>query len=302
MAWRVSVVAAALLAAGAVRAQSAQPQQQAQDAQQQAQQAGQQAGAAAQGAAQAPSAQSPSAAQTAAADAQALAGRCEALIRGELAGDTALQSQCATLVRTAANGGVEPGVGRQGPSAGQSVGAAFTSAGRELFGQGQKLPMGMRSAGPSKNLLLTNPLGWFTGLGVNASYSRAFDGLDKVSWVGQARYSSTDSSTGTATTFGVGAGLDWFFYGRNNEGLRIGPRLSGAFGTEDVGTGGTTSFGRLGLSGELGYNFIASNGLAASVAGGVGGRIAGDEQNEDFANFTGGEFGPYLQLGIGYGW
>jgi hypothetical protein len=279
MTWRVSVVAAALLASGAARAQSAQ-QQQAQQAQQQA----------------------PPAGQAAAADAQALAGRCEALIRGELAGDAALQSQCATLVRTAANGGVEPGVAREGPSAGQSVGAAFTTAGSELFGQGQKQPMGMRSGGSTKNLLQTNPLGWFTGLGVNASYSRAFDGLDKVSWVGQARYSSTDSSTGTATTFGVGAGLDWFFYGRNNEGLRIGPRLSGAFGTEDVGTGGTTSFGRLGLSGELGYNFIASNGLAASVAGGVGGRIAGDEENEDFASFTGGEFGPYLQLGVGYGW
>jgi hypothetical protein len=30
--------------------------------------------------------------------------------------------------------------------------------------------------------------------------------------------------------------------------------------------------------------------------------VAGDEQNDDFASFVGGEFGPYLKLGLGFSW
>lgn len=280
--WRGWVAGAALLAAGWVQAQ---------DTQQEAQEAARETGEAAQAAGQ----------DLASSEAGSLADRCEALIRGELAGDSSLRSQCAAMLRSASGDGtVEPGVGRGGATAGQSVAAAFTDAGRELFGQGQRAPLGMRSGGPARNLLMTNPLGWFSGLGVNATFSKAVESFEKVSWVGQARYSRTNASNGNVTAFGLGAGADFFLFGRNNEGLRIGPRLSAAFGTEDFG--GTTSFGRLGLSGELGYNFIANNGIAASVGGGVGGRIAGDSQNEQFESFTGGEFGPYLQLGLGYAW
>ena len=58
----------------------------------------------------------------------------------------------------------------------------------------------------------------------------------------------------------------------------------------------------LGLAGEVGYNFVATNGLAASVAGGFGGQIAGDDQNQEVQNFTGGDYGPYLSLNLGYAW
>ena len=58
----------------------------------------------------------------------------------------------------------------------------------------------------------------------------------------------------------------------------------------------------MGLSGEVGYNFIATNGITGLVAGGLGGRVAGDSQNEDFESFVGGEFGPYAKIGFGFSW
>jgi hypothetical protein len=316
---------AALLAAGSARAQTT-AEQQAQQAGDEAQQAAQQtqdaarqaadetgeaARAAGQAtedaaretgqAAQAAGEQAAGTAQGVAVtpDARPLVDRCEALIRGELAGDATLRSQCAAMLRS--NGApVEPGVSREGATAGQSVQAAFTSAGRELVGRGEKAPLGMRRGGPSANMLTTNPVGWFNGIGVNATYSRALERFDKISWVGQARYSRTSGSNGNVTAFGLGGGADYYLMGRNNEGLRIGPRLSTSFGSEDFG--GETSFGMVGLSGEIGYNFVATNGLAASAYGGFGGRVAGDDQNEEWEDFTGGEFGPYVGLGLGYAW
>jgi hypothetical protein len=35
---------------------------------------------------------------------------------------------------------------------------------------------------------------------------------------------------------------------------------------------------------------------------GLGGRVAGDSQNQNFASFVGGEFGPYAKIGVGYSW
>jgi hypothetical protein len=58
----------------------------------------------------------------------------------------------------------------------------------------------------------------------------------------------------------------------------------------------------MGLGGELGYNFIASNGVTGLLAGGLGGRVAGDDQNDDFESFVGGEFGPYVKVGLGFSW
>ena len=160
--------------------------------------------------------------------------------------------------------------------------------------------MGMRQRGPVGYSLVTNPVGWFNGLGVNAELFGAFMAVPKFSWVAGARYSEADASNGTASTFGAMAGVDSFVIGRNNEGLRVGPRLEVAAGRERFQ--GSTTYARLGMSGELGYNFIASNGISGLLAAGLGGRVAGDSQNDDFASFVGGEFGPYIKFGLGYSW
>jgi hypothetical protein len=192
----------------------------------------------------------------------------------------------------------QPGQATGQPQQGAGVLAAFESAAGELVGRGASQPMGFRgTGGPIASTLVTNPVGWFDGLGVNAELHRSFE--PKFSWVAGGRYANTDVSNGTATTFGAMAGVDWYVLGRNNEGLRVGPRIEVAAGREDI-AGEDTTFARMGLGGEVGYNFVASNGLTAMVAGGLGGRVAGDEQNEDFASFVGGEFGPFLKLGLGY--
>jgi hypothetical protein len=193
---------------------------------------------------------------------------------------------------------VEAGQGSGQPGEGEGVLAAFERAAGELTGPERGQMMGYRRGGAIRNLLVTNPIGWFSGLGVNAELHRSFE--PKFSWVAGARYSTTDASNGTASTFGAMGGVDWYIVGRNNEGLRIGPRMELAAGREEFQ--GDSTFARLALAGEVGYNFIASNGLSALLAAGVGGRIAGDEQNEDFASFAGGEFGPFLKLGLGYAW
>jgi hypothetical protein len=56
------------------------------------------------------------------------------------------------------------------------------------------------------------------------------------------------------------------------------------------------------MAGELGYNFIATNGISGTLALGVGGRVAGNDKNDSFASFVGGEFGPYAKVGVGYSW
>lgn len=192
---------------------------------------------------------------------------------------------------------VQPGQSAAQPQQGEGVLAAFTQAGRELV-NAPGAAMGMRRGGPVTNSLITNPIGYFTGLGFNVEYFRAFQ--PKLSWMGGARYSTTDASNGTATTFGLEGGVDLFLVGRNNEGLRIGPRVELAVGRENFQ--GSTTFARLGFGGELGYSFIATNGLTGMLAGGLGGRVAGDDANDDFKSFTGGEFGPYLKLGLGFSW
>ena len=193
---------------------------------------------------------------------------------------------------------VQPGRSNAAPQQGTGVLAAFEQAGRELAGPSRGVAMGMkRNGGPVGFTLLTNPIGWFNGVGINAEAFGSI--LPKVSWVGGARYSSTDATNGNATTFGVEGGADYFIIGRNNEGLRVGPRVEVAFGRESFQSG--TNFGWLGMSGEVGYNFIATNGITGAVAGGLGGRISGHKR-ENFASFTGGEFGPYLKLGVGYSW
>jgi hypothetical protein len=217
----------------------------------------------------------------------------------------AAEQQRARQELQAAEGGAQ-GQPKAGAQAGQSsaqsqqgqgVLASFEQAGRELVNN-PGAAIGMTRGGPVVNTLISNPIGYFTGLGFNVEYFRAL--IPKVNWSAGARYSKTDASNGTATTFGVMGGADWFMIGRNNEGLRIGPRVELALGRENFE--GSTTFARMGLSGEVGYNFISTRGLTGLLAVGLGGRVAGDSANDNFESFTGGEFGPYMKLGLGYSW
>lgn len=220
-----------------------------------------------------------------------------AQVRQELAAAQGEASEAATGTG-AAPGEPSQAAEGQGSEAAQGLGAAFAQAGRELTRTGGTRVLGRKSAGgPVRFSLLTNPVGWFTGLGINAEGFGSI--VPKVSWVGGLRYSRTDATNGSVNTFGLEGGADYFVYGRHNEGLRIGPRLELALGRESFQT--ATNFAWLGLSGEVGYNFVATNGITGSLSGGVGGRIAGDER-EDFSSFTGGEFGPYAKVGLGYSW
>jgi hypothetical protein len=230
-----------------------------------------------------------------------LADRCAALIRGELApaARADLAPRCEDLLRAGGSGGPAPATGRDQPGPGESVRTAFTNAGRELTGQ-RPTAMGSTRRGDVRNTLVTNPIGWFSGLGVNLEYERPLDRFDRVSWVAAARYARANATNGQVTSFGLGGGADLFIFGHNNEGLRIGPRIELALGDENIQ--GSTTFARVGLSGELGYNFIASSGLTAEAAVGVGGRLAGDSKNESFTSFTGGDLGPYLKVGLGWSW
>lgn len=181
---------------------------------------------------------------------------------------------------------------------GTGVGAAFEQAGSELMGPKRGAAMGMKRGGQRVGFTLTtNPVGWFTGLGVNAELFGRL--LPNLSWVGGAQYSRTEATNGTVDTVGIEGGADYFLIGKNNEGLRVGPRMELAFGRESFQT--STNFAWLGLSGEIGYNFIATNGITGMVSAGFGGRIAGDKQ-ENFSSLTGGELGPYAKVGIGYSW
>jgi hypothetical protein len=215
-----------------------------------------------------------------------------------------LQAQGLGSAATAQGVIVQPGQSTAQPQQGEGVTAAFGSAASELVGGPRTKALGMRGGGrPVSYMLTTNPIGWFNGLGINAELFGAIDAAPKFSWIAGLRYSGTDTSTGTATTFGAEGGLDWFIIGQHNEGLRVGPRLEIAAGREHLtATSSSTTFARMGLGGEVGYNFIATNGISGMAAVGLGGRVAGDSQNENFTSFVGGEFGPYAKVGIGFGW
>ncbi len=238
---------------------------------------------------------------------RALKDACANLMTGRaderIDAEKQLQAQAASReqLRQLAEGRVQPGQATGEVQPGQGVKAAFEQATSELTDPRRRnRGMGMRPSGPVGYTLVTNPFGWFNGLGVNAELYGAFADAPKFSWVAGARYSNTDATNGTASTFGAMAGVDLFIIGRNNEGLRIGPRAEVAAGREKFQ--GSTTYARLGLSGELGYNFIATNGITGLLAAGLGGRVAGDDKNDQFASFVGGEFGPYLKAGVGYSW
>jgi hypothetical protein len=197
---------------------------------------------------------------------------------------------------------VQAGRSTAQPEAGRGVLAAFGEAGSELANPGRRTrELGMRPRGPVGWSLVTNPVGYFTGIGVNATLFHALEDVPKISWVAGARYSVADATNGTAQTFGILGGVDLFIIGRNNEGVRIGPRVELAAGRETFLSNSTT-FARMGLGGEVGYNFVAANGITGGLGLGLGGRVAGDSKNSNFASFVGGEFGPYLNVAVGYSW
>jgi hypothetical protein len=233
-------------------------------------------------------------------EADALRGACEELMkarsedarRAEQARKAREQAQAALRAQARA----QPGQSAAPVQAGESAMAALGTAGNELLGARPRGAMGFnRSGEPFRNTITTNPVGWFTGIGVNAELMRSF--LPAFSWTGGAHYSQSASTARTLYTLGFLGGVDWFMIGQNNAGLRIGPRLDVSFGRESSTSSSTSA--RLGLAGELGYNFIASNGITGEAAFGLGGRVAGDK-NEQLSSGAGGEFGPYVKLGLGF--
>lgn len=151
-----------------------------------------------------------------------------------------------------------------------------------------------------RNSVTTNPLGLIFGDGLNLQISHSL--WPKLSVVAGARYSRTRSDVGALTQFGLQGGADWYLIGQNNEGLRLGPRLDLGWGVDSIANqaGG---FGGLGLAGELGYDWIASNGMTVGLAGGLRGVVAAGT-NVNVLGAYGGtrNFGPYGRLNVGYSW
>jgi hypothetical protein len=166
------------------------------------------------------------------------------------------------------------------------------------IGSAPRPPMGGQSTTSSENLLSSDLLGAVTGDGINAEYSRAYE--DRLSLVGRIRYSRTNASGRAATNIGIGAGFDYFLLGGENQGLRVGPRLEGSFGSLST-VGETNGYGRLALLGEVGYNLVSNGGLTGVLAAGFDLRVAG-EQGTDVGFNASGNFSPYVRLGVGWAW
>lgn len=178
---------------------------------------------------------------------------------------------------------------------GEEVSVGAREARRAVSGTPSPLMMGELSDGREvNNTLTTSATGIFLGQGVNATYQRPF--WEKISGLAGANFSRTRAADGAVTAFGALVGLDWFIIGQNNEGLRLGPRVDVGFGFESIGE--NSNFVSVGLAGELGYNWIASNGITAGVGAGVHGETGGITRTESF----GGGWYPYGTLNVGYSW
>jgi hypothetical protein len=157
---------------------------------------------------------------------------------------------------------------------------------------------GVTTRGEVKNSITGNAIGLFMGDGVNADYARAIEG--RLAGVVAARFSRTDSSAGQATKYGFSAGADYFLLGRNNEGLRVGPRLNFDFSTAEAGDTDADG-GRLGAAAEAGYNWISTRGLTAQAALGWEERLAGAVHSDDDGD-RGSRDGAYVKVNLGYSW
>lgn len=228
----------------------------------------------------------------------ALRSACDALMKDKIAARRAADQRRQAREQLRVQRSAEASQSSAQVEPGESVLAAFARAGNELVGGTEHGQLGLRRTGqPFVNSVTTNPIGWFNNVGVNAELLRSF--APQLSWIGGAHYTQSAAASRTLYTLGFLGGVDWFVIGQHNEGLRVGPRLDLSFGRESSTS--TATSGRLGLTGEVGYDFIAKNGITGQAAFGVGGRVAGDK-NEQLSSSVGGEFGPYVKLGVGYSW
>jgi hypothetical protein len=181
-------------------------------------------------------------------------------------------------------------VDRASNKVGQSV-----EEGRDVIrGQRSPLMMGELNDGRAvKNTLTTSATGLFLGQGLNAAWERSFS--EKFSGVLGANFSRTRTVDGALTAFGAMAGVDWFIIGQYNEGLRLGPRLDVGVASDTVGDHQTV--GSIGIAGELGYNWISTNGITAGLGAGLHGQRGG------MTNGLGsGTWFPYGSVNVGYSW
>ena len=166
----------------------------------------------------------------------------------------------------------------------------------EAAARGKMSPLAMgelRDGSNVRNTIQTSATGLFLGQGVNATFWRSFS--EKFSGALGASFSRTRAADGALTAFDALVGVDWFVLGQHNEGLRLGPRVDVGLGSNTVGQ--DSSFASIGIAGELGYNWIASNGITAGAAGGIHG------QTGSKINGVGtGSWFPYGTVNVGYSW
>ena len=174
----------------------------------------------------------------------------------------------------------------------ENFGESMSSAAEEMAEPARK-PRGIVDEEPVHNTLTADPVAIITGAGINAQYMRPLD--PKLSGVVGANFARAPAAEGRVTNFSAHVGADYYVIGRNNEGLRVGPRLSAGLGRETIGE--SSNFYTFGVAGELGYNWIAENGVTAGAAGGVGSNFAAITNQPDEDNFA-----AYAKLNLGYSW
>ena len=193
-----------------------------------------------------------------------------------------------------AQAAVDPDRDTAATEAAAEVGQSYDEGKAAIKGYESPLVMGeLRDGRMVRNTLTTSATGLFLGQGVNAAFQRSFS--EKFSGVLGANFSRTRAVGGALTNFGAMAGVDWFIIGQHNEGLRLGPRLDVGLGSDTVGDNQT--FASIGIAGELGYNWIATNGITAGASAGLHGQRGG------VTNGLGtGTWFPYGSVNVGYSW
>lgn len=184
---------------------------------------------------------------------------------------------------------------------GSGVADSVSEATSAATGEPSRLERGMTNRGEISSTVTTDALGLIAGDGLNATLSYSF--TPKISGVAGAEYSRTSAgAAGAVTKFGVRTGADYFILGKNNEGLRIGPRLELGLGGSSLGDGG--GFANLGAGAEVGYNWISSRGLTAGAGLGMRGLIGGGAANsgDEDGNFLDNDLGAYGSVNLGYSW
>jgi hypothetical protein len=178
--------------------------------------------------------------------------------------------------------------------AGSNVSQAIREGSQATQGAPSPQPRGFLKDGDRvRNTVTTDPVNMVLGEGLNLQYSRPLS--PKISGVAQAHFSRTRAAEGSLTNLGVAAGADFYIIGQNNEGLKIGPKVEVGMGAETIGD--NSAFGAYGVSGEVGYDWIASNGLSAGLGAGVRTRIGIGGESARQVNVS-----PLVKLNVGYSW